>query len=123
PLVVEFGSASCPYCVRSADGMEDVAKKYEGRAEFLFVYCKEAHPDQPTVLPGDGAPLPALPQTRTWDERAGRAKSYCSAKQPTARVLVDVDGPDGVQGLYGGGQNQVVFIDGRGRIALKQNLA
>src|SRR5205085_7612217 len=68
PLVVEFGSASCPYCVRSADGMEDVAKKYEGRAEFLFVYCQEAHPDQPMVLPGDGAPLPALPQTRTWDE-------------------------------------------------------
>jgi thiol-disulfide isomerase/thioredoxin len=122
-LVIEFGSASCPYCVVTADGMEDLAKAYAGAADFVFVYCKEAHPDQAMALPGSDAGLPSMPQTREGDDRAQRARAYCSAKQPTAHVLVDVDGPGSVQELYGGGANQVIVIGSTGRVALKQTTA
>jgi thiol-disulfide isomerase/thioredoxin len=124
PAVLEFGSATCPYCVTAAEGMDELARKYKGKAEFLFIYCKEAHPDQPGGRTLDGKEeLPALPQTHGGEERARRAESYCSLKQPAAHVLVDVDGPGSVQDLYGGGQNQLVMIDERGRVALKQTTA
>ncbi len=124
PLVIEFGSATCPYCVGAAEGMDDLARKDEGKAEFLFIYCREAHPDQAGMrMLTNKEELPVLPQTQEREDRARRARSYCSAKQPTARVLVDVDGPGSVQDLYGGGQNQVIVIDASGRIALKQNVA
>ena len=124
PLVIEFGSATCPYCVAAAEGMDALARKYEGQAEFLFVYCREAHPNQPGMQPLMGKEeLPVLPQTQQGEDRAGRARSYCSVKQPTARVLVDVDGAGSVQDLYGGGQNQVIVIDAAGRVALKQTTA
>ncbi len=121
PLVLEFGSATCPYCVQAADGMDKIDNKYKDRVEFLFIYCKEAHPDAPDMLlPGTKETLPALPQTSAGEDRSNRARSYCSAKQPTARVLVDVDGPESVQELYGGEPNQVVVIDAQGRVAFKE---
>lgn len=124
PVVVEFGSTTCPYCVNSAEGMEDLARKYSGKAHFLFVYGREAHPDQPgMMLPGRREEAPVLSETSTWEERAGRARSYCSARQPTARVLIDMDGPDNLHDRYNAGANSVVVIDGGGRVALRQALA
>ena len=123
PVVVEFGSATCPYCVQAAPGMDEIARKYKDSIDFVFIYCKEAHPDTAgMILPGTQETLPALPQTSAGEERSGRARSYCSAKQPAARVLVDVDGPESVQTLYGGQPNQVVVIDTHGRIDLELTL-
>ena len=118
PLVIEFGSATCPYCVGAAEGMDDLARRDEGKAEFLFIYCREAHPDEAGMrMLTSQEELPVLPQTREGEDRARRARLYCSAKQPRACVLVDVDGPGSVQNLYGGGQNQVIVIDATGHIA------
>lgn len=123
PVVLEFGSATCPYCVYSADGMEDLAKRYAGKAEFVFVYCKEAHPDMVGMrLPGGGKEVPTIPQTNTREERAPRAEAYCSASQPTARVLVDEEGPSSVQKRYGCEWNEAFVIDTEGRVVLKQGM-
>ena len=123
PVVLEFGSATCPYCVTNATGMEDIARKYSKKAEFLFIYGREAHPNEPGMsAPGAMETLPALSETSTWAERAERARAYCSVKQPTARVLIDMDGPDGLAEGYGAGPNSVVVIDGAGRVVLKQIL-
>ena len=73
PLVIEFGSATCPYCVGAAEGMDDLARRDEGKAEFLFIYCREAHPDEAGMrMLTSQEELPVLPQTREGEDRAGR---------------------------------------------------
>src|SRR6185503_14742636 len=45
PVVLIFGSITCPPFRRALDGIDDVYHDYRDQAEFLFVYIREAHPD------------------------------------------------------------------------------
>ncbi|HZS49697.1 MAG TPA: deiodinase-like protein [Bryobacterales bacterium] len=44
PVVLEFGSYSCPVFRSHAAAMEKLRTQYSGRVRFLIVYTKEAHP-------------------------------------------------------------------------------
>src|SRR5207253_7467317 len=44
PLVIEFGSYSSPSFRQRAQHMEELARQYNNRANFLLIYTKEAHP-------------------------------------------------------------------------------
>jgi len=43
PVVVEFGSFTCPYCTVQCGEMDALARRYDGKVAFLFVYGEEAH--------------------------------------------------------------------------------
>jgi hypothetical protein len=45
PVVLIFGSVTCPPFRRALEGIDDVYRDFHDRAEFLFVYIREAHPD------------------------------------------------------------------------------
>jgi peroxiredoxin len=44
PIVVEFGSISCPIFVDKLDRMRRMAEAFAGRVDFSVVYVREAHP-------------------------------------------------------------------------------
>jgi len=46
PAVIEFGSISCPIFDGRISPMEQMAKEYQGRADFYVLYTREAHPGQ-----------------------------------------------------------------------------
>ena len=46
PVVIEFGSVSCPVFDSRISPMEQLAKEYQGRADFYVLYTREAHPGQ-----------------------------------------------------------------------------
>jgi len=46
PVVVEFGSITCPIFAMKTDAMDDLASQYEDRIKFYVVYTREAHPGQ-----------------------------------------------------------------------------
>ncbi len=46
PVVIEFGSVSCPVFDNRISPMEQLASKYQGRADFYVLYTREAHPGQ-----------------------------------------------------------------------------
>ncbi len=46
PVVIEFGSVSCPVFDEQISPMEKLAKDYRGQADFYVVYTREAHPGQ-----------------------------------------------------------------------------
>ena len=46
PVVIEFGSVSCPVFDGRISPMEQMAKEYQGRADFYVLYTREAHPGQ-----------------------------------------------------------------------------
>jgi hypothetical protein len=97
-----------------------VAKQHEGRAEFLFVYTQEAHPDRPFGSLAFGGKMTSLGGTNTWAERRDRALAFREAKAVGRRVLVDGDGEGSVHKLYAGTRgNPLVVIGTDGRIAMK----
>ena len=45
PLVVVFGSCTCPVVIAKMDQVHDVHRDFSAVADFVFVYVQEAHPD------------------------------------------------------------------------------
>jgi hypothetical protein len=103
---------------------EDLARKYQNKADFYFVYTREAHPGKPfgSLAMSPNAP-PAYDQTHNWKERAERAELFSKQKHVSRPILVDEDGGASVLGMYGDRDNELIVIDASGRIALKQEHA
>jgi hypothetical protein len=106
PVVIEFGSYTCPiFCVH-LPAMEDVAGEHP-EATFLVVYTREAHP-------GEVTPAHAT--------QAGkhRAAAQLACEEALSRVLL-VDDLDGtVHRRYGGGWDSVFVLDPRGEVVLRR---
>jgi hypothetical protein len=120
PVILEFGSATCVECVLGHfERKEELAREFAGRAEFVFVYCREANPGRAVgAMATKSGPAPG--QTFTWDERAERARTFRKAMGVSRRVLIDGDGDDCVQTLFGGRDNQCVVIGTDGCVLFKQ---
>ena len=66
--------------------MEAVATKYKDKIAFVFVYCREAHPegDRLKVTSKDGK---AIPQALTSRERKAMAEMFCKDLQLARRIV------------------------------------
>jgi hypothetical protein len=103
--------------------MEDLAKKYQGRAQFLFIYGREAHADSSQTLASfqaEGHLFPdSLRQTQDRTERAEYAAYFRrQMKGGVRRILVDEDGENNVQAKYLAGVRLLVLVDRNQRIVL-----
>jgi hypothetical protein len=97
-----------------------MAKKYEGRADFLFVYTQEAHPGPAFGSLAFKSTMPTMRATHSWEERRERALAFREAKAVGRRVLVDGDGEGSVHQRYARiRSNPLVVIGTDGLIALK----
>src|SRR5262249_17127425 len=95
--------------------MAAVAQKYKGRAQFLFVYCRESHPEGAAFRPGS---VP-IRRAETLREQTETARRFASSAKPRRRVLVDEFGEQSLLQRFGNAENPVIVLDGQGRIALK----
>ena len=88
--------------------MDQMARDFADKAHFIFVYVREAHPDD----------NPNYPEHRTIEQKFKHAHAM-QDKHKTPRQIV-VDGLDGdVHRLYGGIPNMSWIIDHTGRVAYK----
>jgi hypothetical protein len=119
PVVIEFGSATCPICVDGLESMRSVAEHHAGEAEFVFVYCREAHrstePEVEYLYNG-------WPRRRAANaaERRQGAELLRKWVEPSRRMLVDGFGPDSVYDrLFGGSgaDDSLVIVGADGRVA------
>ena len=100
--------------------MERVAKKYKTKAVFLFVYCREAHPEDGSGgFRGHTRQGKTIPQAKTVAERQRMARQFCDDMKAARRILVDEFGATNVQRRYGGLPNPTVVVDVDGKLALK----
>jgi hypothetical protein len=118
PVVIEFGSLSCPMVTGRSGQLDALAREYRGTAAFLFIYCNEEHPGRGETRTTSYGKFQALPQVRDRDDRRERARLFQSTVQTSRRVLVDEDGADSVAALYGIAGHGIVVVDAQGRIAL-----
>jgi hypothetical protein len=100
--------------------MESVAKKHADKVEFLFVYCREAHPQgdkrgrETKTKKGE-----VIRQADSQAERKRIAEEFCSDLKMSRRILIDEFGEKSAQRAYGGLNNPTVVIGVDGKIALK----
>src|SRR5438093_339915 len=99
--------------------MEEVAKKYRDKAEFVFVYCREAHPEGEAAGGTRTKKNQPIAQATTPAERNETARQFCDDMRMTRRILLDAFDDESIQGPYGGLQNHTVVVDVEGKIALK----
>ena len=99
--------------------METVAKKYKDQALFLFVYCREAHPDGDRFIKARTRNGKPIKQAATEEERKAAAHQFCEEMKVTRPILVNEFGGNSIQRRYGGLPNPTVVVDIDGKLALK----
>ena len=102
PVVLEFGSFTCPMFCGQVPAMEGVAERHP-EATFLVVYTREAHPGELT------------PAHRSIEDKRRAVEKLVRTEGMQRTVLVDsVDGE--VHRAYGGASNSVYLIGPDGAI-------
>ena len=106
PVVLEFGSYTCPIFCAQIPPMEALAIKHD-KATFVVIYTREAHPGEVTPAHQTDADKVAAAQRLATEETLGRI------------VLVDdVEGT--VHGAYGRVWDAVFVLDADGRVVLRR---
>jgi hypothetical protein len=117
PVLIEFGSLSCPLVGQHADELDRLAHAYEGQAQFWFVYADEAHPGNGETRRTSYGTYLALPQVHSYGERCERAERMQQTLKAHRRVLVDMDGAESVAARYSIPGHGFVVVDIQGRIS------
>ena len=87
PLVLFFGSATCNLTIRNAPEMRKLHATYGSKADFAFVYMKDAHPSSKSVQVGKIRVR--LEQPRTMKHRCQLAQYLVKKTQFQMPVYMD----------------------------------
>lgn len=118
PLVLIFGNFTCGPFRSQSGNIEKFVKKYEGRANFLLVYVREAHPADGWHMTSNQRVGIHLPQPQTNQARREVAQQCQERLDLQIPFLVDtVD--DTVGARYSGMPNRLYLIDQQGTIVFK----
>ena len=115
PVVLIFGSYTCPKFRTQAEALNQLAARYHDRAAFLLVYIREAHGDatwQSTVNQREGVAQPDA-------SSIAQKREYAAAclRKLKIRYAAVVDGIDGaVEKAYAAWPSRVYLIDREGRV-------
>jgi hypothetical protein len=116
-VVIEFGSLTCPVFRGHVDEMKALQSRWADRddVEFLLIYSREAHPDQPERMPGDTVYSQPTTQAEK-DEMARLTREMLGLTVPIAVDTVDAR----TQRAYGAGPNSVTIVDAEGEVVFRQ---
>jgi thiol-disulfide isomerase/thioredoxin len=113
PVVLVFGSCTCPPFRRQIGEVERIYQVYNDKADFLLVYIREAHPG--SQIPGinEGQPID---QTETLAERMKLAADFAKELELTMPVVVDKE-DNKVNASYAAWPNRLAIVGIDGKIA------
>lgn len=117
PVVLIFGSFTCPPFRNQLEGVDVVYKQFKDRAQFLFVYVREAHPDSILSVIGQNGKetLLKIPQPKDMSTRVSNATVCQRTKDLNLPIAVDtIDNRVGK--AYAGRPNRMVIVGTDGKI-------
>lgn len=121
PVVLVFGSYTCPKLRSSAADLKRISQQYRGVADFRLVYIREAHSDaqwQSSINEREGI---ALAPVRDLKEKREHA-DLCLRKFDLPWPAV-IDGMDGTaESAYQAWPSRVYIVDRDGRVAFSSRL-
>ena len=121
PVVLVFGSYTCPQFRGASTILNELAAKYAGRMRFLLVYIKEAHGSgawESTINERDGISMPPAN-----DLTEKKAHAEVCARKLNLKFPSVVDGMDGrIEAAYDAWPSRVYVIGSDGRVAFNTRL-
>jgi Iodothyronine deiodinase len=106
PVVLEFGSYTCPIFCGRVGRMEQLRDEFPEVA-FAIAYVREAHPGEVT------------PPHESIERKTALARAVIAAEGIRRTVLVDSTDGD-VHLLYGGGYNSIFVLDAQGHVVVRR---
>jgi peroxiredoxin len=120
PVVIEFGSYTCPVFRRQVQPLQTLQTRFGDNVRWVLVYTKEAHPVDGNVAGINRREGIEVPQHVSFEERLETAK-LCRQKL-NLKTMVLVDGLENkVTEAYGGHPNRGFVIDADGKVVSRQN--
>ena len=121
PVVLVFGSYSCPNFRGAADALAAMYRTYRARVSFLLVYIREAHAGAEWQSTRNVREVVTLAPALSYSEKQDRA-TMCSRKLHLPFPAV-VDGMDGaVEKSYNAWPSRVFVVGEDGRILYSTRL-
>ncbi len=105
PIVIEFGSISCPIFTSRLQAMDVLAEEYADHARFFVMYTREAHP---------GARFPPIEHV---EQKIDHARALTKRGARRSVLVDDVDGA--LHRRYGGFPNSILIVGTDGVITLR----
>jgi len=128
PVIMIFGSFTCPFFRRRVVAIEEMQTKYSGQVHFITIYTIEAYPvGSPSPYKGKESTGPestdtegrSLTQPATYEERVTQATRMMQELGITVPVLIDeMDNP--IWCTYGQASNIAYLIGTSGTVVEKQ---
>ena len=120
PVVIEFGSYTCPVFRRQVEPLQTLQARFGDNVHWVLVYTKEAHPVDGNVAGINRREGIEVPQHVSFQTRLEVAKVCREKLNLKARVLVDGI-ENKVTDAYGGHPNRGFVIDADGKVVSRQN--
>ena len=118
PVVLVFGSYTCPPFRREMPAVRKVYAEYKERAAFYFVYIEEAHAHDVWPLVSNAKANIVFGTARDAGERVGVAGLCAKELKVEFPILVD-DMQNGAADLYTAWPTRMYVVDANGKIAFK----
>ena len=118
PVVLVFGSYTCPPFRREMPAVRKVYAEYKERAAFYFVYIEEAHAHDVWPLVSNAKANIVFGTARNAGERVGVADLCAKELKVEFPILVD-DMQNGAADLYTAWPTRMYVVDANGKIAYK----
>ncbi len=115
PVVLVFGSYTCPVFRRLTPSLNDLHSRYMDQVDFFLVYIREAHPREDGQIP-ENASIGKIAAPRSSQERAKLARTLAADLEIRMPVLVDGMGDDAATS-YHAWPHRVYLVDQAGKIA------
>ena len=117
PVVLVFGSLTCPPFRRRVLDVDKLYAEYKDRATFRFVYVREAHPDSVLFVREDGKEsLQKIEQTESLEQR-GKHATLCTETLKLQMPVVVDKADNQVNKTYAAWPIRLVIVDSAGKLA------
>jgi hypothetical protein len=116
PVVLIFGSYSCPPFRGHIPALNQAYRQYKNQAEFYFVYIREAHPDDEGRIPENAKLAGLVAQPQNHEERIQLAQTCAARLDVQMPVLVD-DMENSTERNYRAWPEQLLIVGADGKIA------
>ena len=118
PVVLIFGSYTCPPFRDVYPTLERLHEIHGQRVAFFYVYIREAHAEDGRKMPRNQREGIAIKDPKTMDERTSVAEQACVHFKTKIPALVDTM-DDATDRAYAGWPSRIYLIDVNGKIAVR----
>jgi thiol-disulfide isomerase/thioredoxin len=118
PVVLIFGSYTCPPFRDVYPTLEQLYRQYGDSVAFLYVYIREAHPVDGWKTPRNQRDGVTVTDPKSMPERVSVAQQACAFFKTEIPAVVDTM-DDATDRAYAAWPSRIYLVDARGNIAVR----